>query len=243
MKTRIVTITTCLLWNAMMCFSNDQFSSGLKSLNQSSVSIAGPNGKCAQATRVDDGRRLRLRDCADTPAQRFRFQSDGLIRTAFDGGRCIIVASFTQGSYVYTENCADIKKEAKTWQLQRHQVLHPSSGLYLTAISGADNTIVTLEQNIYSSYQTWQIDSQRKLAYIIGSNSLCLRVSSSYAVFLGECETTAKWYIYPDGTIRPGAIRNSVLASIILLIEELLSRAVDLNQLRNVGFALRKIRF
>lgn len=211
-KTRIVVIATWVLWNSMMCFSNDnKFSSVLETVVDVPVNqafhIFGRNGFCAHAYNSLD---LVIFRCGRYPlAETFTFQSDGTLRIPGIGRR-LTATGFTQGSTLIAASCTTPPTPAALWKILPgdRQIMHLSSGLVLSAIGNTELTRLTLKKNIYSSTQTWRLDKEPAFssAYILGMYNLCLHYSFDSLVWLGLSGSVGagqQWYIYPDSTIRP----------------------------------------
>ncbi|WCJ21967.1 Beta-galactoside-specific lectin 1 [Euphorbia peplus] len=212
-------VATSFGWNsvAISFIRNDVDYTQLKSTDQPYSRISGPNGYCVDVKdgNYSDGNPIILWPCKSGPDinQLWAFQSDGTIRS---NGMCLASDGFHEGSNIVIYNCT--KKAYNIWSLgQDGEVLNPSSGLVLTAISGAVWTELALHTSVSSSFQTWRVgnDTKPRLVSISGFRGLCMQAKNN-AVWIEECESSKNggkhWLIYPDGTIRPQKNPNGCLS-------------------------------
>ncbi|WCJ33721.1 Beta-galactoside-specific lectin 3 [Euphorbia peplus] len=178
-----------------------------------STKISGPSGQCLQViNRKFKGPSIALNNCRYNSSGLFwKFETDGTIQTIESKALCLTAdVNYTQGSYLYIEECNLSPRNTTIWDLADDGVItNPTSGLVLTAKPGpyGPPPVLTLETNIFSSYQTWRVgnDTNPSLVSIIGMNTLCLQVLDN-VVWVEECASSnlgQRWLLYSDGTIRP----------------------------------------
>nr|AAM94880.1 dimeric lectin SELld precursor [Sambucus ebulus] len=176
--------------------------------------IIGRDGLCVDARTGCD---IQLRPCGSQTSQQWTFYEDGTIRSM---GKCMTANGFNSGSYIMIFDCSSATENATKWEVTIDgSIINPSSGLVMTAPSGASGTTLVLENNILAASQGWTVsnDVQPNVTLMVGYNNMCLKANGeNNKVWMENCVSTSvqqQWALFGDRTIRVNSSRDLCLTS------------------------------
>nr|BAD93343.1 lectin [Sambucus racemosa subsp. sieboldiana] len=181
--------------------------------------IIGRNGLCVDVRNgySTDGTPIQLWPCGRQRNQQWTFYEDGTIRSM---GKCMTANGLNSGSDIMIFNCSTAVEGAIKWGVTIDgRIINLSSGLVVTAPSGASRTILLLENNIYAASQGWTVSNDVKpiVASIVGYKEMCLQANGeNNGVWMEDCEVTSlqqQWALFGDRTIRVNSSRGLCVTS------------------------------
>ncbi|XP_050212836.1 ricin-like [Mercurialis annua] len=193
------------------------------------VRISGPNGLCAGVKDGDyrNRRAIVLQPCKSSSGVRqiWTIKKNGMIQS---NGKCLTCYGNQPGDYVMINDCPSQRTDKTLWKVWDNGTIVSGTGLVLSANAADEGTILRLENNIYTTAQSWRPTTytQPFTTSITGLNRLCLQATGK-GVWLETCASDNEdqtWVLYPDGSIRPrrsqgyclfGDIKNDRIVRIV----------------------------
>nr|1HWM_B Chain B, EBULIN [Sambucus ebulus]1HWN_B Chain B, Ebulin [Sambucus ebulus]1HWO_B Chain B, EBULIN [Sambucus ebulus]1HWP_B Chain B, EBULIN [Sambucus ebulus] len=181
--------------------------------------IVGRDGLCVDVRNGydTDGTPIQLWPCGTQRNQQWTFYNDKTIRSM---GKCMTANGLNSGSYIMITDCSTAAEDATKWEvLIDGSIINPSSGLVMTAPSGASRTTLLLENNIHAASQGWTVsnDVQPIATLIVGYNEMCLQANGeNNNVWMEDCDVTSvqqQWALFDDRTIRVNNSRGLCVTS------------------------------
>ncbi|KAK1370583.1 hypothetical protein POM88_036675 [Heracleum sosnowskyi] len=184
------------------------------------VHIVGRNGLCATVKdgTYSDGNPIVLSPCKSNEDvnQLWTLKADG---TIISRGMCLATNGDSSPG-VMLVNCKAALPVVTKWEVlvNNGTIKNPRSSLVLSATSGSMGTQLTLQENLYSTSETWVVanNTQPIITPIMntGQFNMCLQATGA-EISYSKCqsgETRQIFAVYPDGSIRPNDKRDDCLA-------------------------------